>query len=169
MDALIAQCRRALFWIADHIGEHGGDADQITISGHSAGAHIAAMMLASDWKKETGRAMPPLRHVCVLSGIFELEPIRLCFLNDVLGLQLDEVARYSPRLLQRQEWTPLSVVVGADEGEEYLRQTREFVGAWTGAKDCPREVVIQGINHFSMREQLGVPGSEVVSLALGNY
>jgi arylformamidase len=99
--ALIPSVRRALLWAADHIGEHGGDADQITVSGHSTGAHIATMMLASDWEMETGRAMPPLRHVCALSGIFELEPIRLCFLNDVLGLQADEVARYSPRLLQR--------------------------------------------------------------------
>jgi arylformamidase len=61
------------------------------------------------------------------------------------------------------------VVVGADEGEEYLRQTREFVGAWTGAKDRPREVLLPGINHFSMRAQLGVPVSEVVSLALGRH
>ena len=161
MDELIAQCRRALHWVAAHIGEHGGDPARISISGHSAGGHIAAMMLAS-------AGMPALTHACAISGIFELEPIRLCFLNDTLRLQAGDVSRNSPRWLPRLVWCPLTIAVGEHEGDEYLRQAREFGDAWRGEQDVPRVHVLAGVDHFSARAQLGDPASRMIELALGH-
>ncbi len=166
MAELVAQCRRALHWVTDYIAEYGGDASYLSVSGHSAGGHLAAMMLAGDWEVETGRPAPVLRHVCSQSGIFELEPIRLGFLNDVLQLSADEVTRFSPRYLQRRVWSPLSLLVGEQEGVENLRQSSDLAAAWSGSADQPRVLALPGIHHFSMRAALGDPQSEIVALTL---
>lgn len=159
MAELVAQCRRALQWVAGNIAAHGGDPDRISVSGHSAGGHIVAMLLAGD--------TPALTRACALSGIFELEPIRLGFLNEVLGLRPEDVARHSPRFLPRRQWCPLTLAVGASEGDEYLRQSEEFGQAWSGAADRPKVLALPGQDHFSIRAQLGDPESEVVRLVLG--
>ena len=160
MDELIAQCRRSLHWVVQHIAEYGGDPSQVSISGHSAGGHIVAMMLAA-------AGMPRFTHACAISGIFELEPIRLCFLNETLHLQADDVRRNSPRWLPRASWCPLTIAVGEHEGDEYLRQAREFGAAWQGPQDQPRVLVLPGVDHFSARSQLGEPDSTMIALALG--
>lgn len=160
MGELLAQCQRALGWVAANIGAYGGRAERMSVSGHSAGAHIASMLLAT-----TGT--PALTNVCAISGIFDLEPIRHCFLNDVLQLSADDVGRYSPRRLPRLQWAPLTVVVGEREGDEYLRQSSEIQSAWSGDGDQPQLHVLPGVDHFSARAQLGDPASRMVSLALG--
>ncbi|MDB5797470.1 MAG: hypothetical protein JWP36_1372 [Paucimonas sp.] len=161
MAELVAQCRRALQWIDANIGQYGGDASRVSLSGHSAGGHLVAMMLAS-------AAVPPMVHACAISGIFELEPIRHCFLNDTLGLQPADVEQNSPRWLPRQHWCPLTIAVGEREGDEYLRQSRDFGVAWSGERGIARVVVMPGIDHFSIRAQLGDPASAMVAMALGH-
>jgi arylformamidase len=110
--------------------------------------------------------IPRLSHVCTISGIFDLEPIRLCFLNDILGLQPADVASCSPRALPRLQWAPLTVAVGEAEGDEYLRQSMEICRAWSGDGNQPRLEVLPGVDHFSARAQLGDPASRMVALAL---
>jgi arylformamidase len=160
MGELVAQCQRALCWVANNIGAWGGRSDRISVSGHSAGGHIASVMLARP-------GIPALSHVCAISGIYDLEPIRLCFLNDTLQLNQADVAAHSPRSLARMHWAPLSVVVGEHEGDEYLRQSKDICSAWSGDGDQPRLVVLSGVDHFSARAQLGDPASRMVALALG--
>lgn len=163
MDELIEQCRRSLRWVAGNIAAYGGDPDRISISGHSAGGHIVAMMLASEWQS------PPFTHACAISGIFELEPVRLCFLNEILDLQPDVVARNSPRFLPRRVWCPFTVAVGEREGDEYLRQSNDFGAAWSDAGNTVNVDVLAGEDHFSIRAQYGDPGSDIVALALGRH
>ena len=161
MDELIAQCRRSLRWVAENIAAYGGDPNRISISGHSAGGHIVAMMLASEWQ-------PPLiKHACAISGIFELEPIQLCFLNEILDLQPGVVARNSPRFLSRKTWCPFTVAVGDREGDEYLRQSNEFGVIWNDASNPVNVAVLSDEDHFSIRAQYGNPDSDIVALALG--
>jgi arylformamidase len=160
MGTLLAQCQRSLHWVAANIARYGGDPRQITVSGHSAGGHIVGMMLAS-------ATMPALRHACAISGIFDLEPIRLCFLNDTLMLTAEDVRAYSPCRRPRLQWCPLTVVVGEREGDEYLRQASEFSQAWSGDADHPRLLVLPDVDHFSARALLGDAGSQMVALALG--
>jgi len=168
MDELVAQCRRAVQWVIRNIAEYGGDPQAISVSGHSAGGHLVAMLLAEPAKGQLGHASgSDFTHACAISGIFELEPISLCFLNDILNLQPQEIKDNSPRFLKREQWCPLTVAVGAQEGDEYLRQSSDFVQAWTGNADQPRLLVLPGQDHFSIRAQLGEPDSEMVQLVLG--
>ena len=168
MDELLEQCRRSIDWVFAHIHAHGGDPQRVSVSGHSAGGHIAAMMMATDWAARTPSApVPAFRRVCAISGIFELEPIRLCFLNDTLRMDAAEASRNSPRALRPAVDCPLAVVVGDREGDEYLRQSREFGAAWATATRQPEVVVLERTDHFSIRADLGDPDSAMVALALG--
>jgi arylformamidase len=77
--------RRSVRWLAEHLGEYGADPNRLYVSGHSAGGHLTAMTM-------------PLAEVCggiAISGIYDLEPIRLNYLNEKLGLDA-EVERNSP-------------------------------------------------------------------------
>jgi arylformamidase len=153
MAELLRQCRAAVAWTARHIAELGGDPSRLHVSGHSAGGHIAAMMLAAEGAER-------IRSATAISGLYDLEPIRLCFLNATLGLTARDVARHSPVHLSRRGSAPLLLAVGGSEGEEYLDQSRALERAWrhTAIEILPDD------DHFSIREQLGDPSSAMVSL-----
>ena len=164
LDALVDQCRRAVAWVVRHIGDYGGDPARIALSGHSAGGHLVAMLLATRWAGY-GVADPAASIECAtsLSGLFDLEPVRLCFLNATLGLTTEVARRNSPLGLSPEVAVPFLVAVGGREGREYPRQSAEFAQAWA-TKGVPASFeVFDADDHFTLREQLGRPGSPVVA------
>lgn len=166
MDGLVEQCRRAVAWTARNIGRFGGDPRRLHLSGHSAGGHLVAMMLATDWRRYGSDLPRPLvAGACAISGIYDLEPIRLSFLNAILRLDEGQVGRNSPQRLEPCETPAFLVAVGDREGEEYLRQTRDLVAAWRRPGFAVEEAVLPE-DHFSIREQLGDPESRMLSRLL---
>jgi arylformamidase len=161
MDQLVEQCRKSVRWVYEHIAEYGGDPAQLSLCGHSAGGHLVAMMLATDWPAYAGMPADPFRRAYAMSGLYDLEPVRLCFLNDILRLDKDTVARNSPVLLAPRHTCELIVAVGEREGDEYLRQSRAFVEAWSRNGSTP-ELSILPDDHFSIRVHLGDPDSEMI-------
>jgi len=161
MDELIEQCRRSLRWVQDNIAEYGGDPARISISGHSAGGHIVAMMMATDWQGTT-----PFVQACAISGIYELEPVRLCHLNDDLDLSEQEVEHQSPVRLPRGTDVPFSVLVGEREGPEYIRQSRALAEAWSSDAAPVPVTVDPDHDHFSIRMALDNPDSAVTQAVL---
>ena len=98
LDTLVRQCRAAVAWVHRHAAEWGGDPGRISISGHSAGGHLVAMLLATDWPA-LGAPADVVKAGCAISGLYDLEPIRLCYLNQVLALTPEVAQRNSPVLL----------------------------------------------------------------------
>src|SRR6185503_14837906 len=94
MDELVRQCRAAVSWLAAAADRLGFDGERIHVSGHSAGGHIVAMLMADGWE---GAGI--VKSGLGLSGLYELEPIRLSYLNETLGLDPAAAARNSPALL----------------------------------------------------------------------
>ena len=128
-------------------------------SGHSAGGHLAAMLLATDWAARGVRA-DAIRAALPISGLFDLPPLTHTSINDAVGLDTAEAARLSPLFLPRPAG-PLHAVVGGDEGAEYARQSQSIADAWGGIwESVPR------CNHFTVLEPLGEPGSALVLTAL---
>ena len=167
MDELVDQCRRALAWLWEHAGEHGLDRARIHISGHSAGGHLVAMLLATDWPAfRTGLPADLIKGGCAISGLYDLEPIRLCYLNEELGLDPDTAARNSPVRLIVRNPAPLLLPVGELEGSEYRRQSEDLASAWRRQGLSPEVLVMTGHDHFSIVDQLGDPESELSRVIL---
>ncbi|HET7342301.1 MAG TPA: alpha/beta hydrolase [Methylomirabilota bacterium] len=156
LDTLVGHCRAAVAWVHAHAADFGGDPSRIFVSGHSAGGHLVAMLLATDWKA-LGAPADVLKGGCAISGLYDLEPIRLCYLNDVLGLTPESARRNSPLALPRPRAGSLVLAVGGEEGAEYHRQTSDLAAAWAGA---PIEVLdLAGHDHFSIVAELESPFS----------
>ena len=158
LDELVRQCRAAVAWVHRHASEWGGDPARITISGHSAGGHLVAMLLATDWAA-FGAPGDVVKAGCAISGLYDLEPIRLCYLNDVLALTPEVARRNSPVHLTPARPTPLVLAVGGAEGAEYHPQTDDQAAAWR-ARGVPIEVMdVAGHDHFSIVAEMESPFS----------
>jgi arylformamidase len=156
----IRQCRAAVRWVAAHIGEYGGDPDRIYVTGHSAGGHLAVSLL-TDPEIVPGR----IKGVASLSGLYELEPVRLSFVNDKLGLTERDVATCSPILLEPCDTSPrLLLTIGSREGDEYIRQMTDFAAAWRPHMPHLVSVIVPDTDHFTMRAGLDGASSAVCRL-----
>ncbi len=168
MDTLVAHCRGALAWVWRNADSFGGDRERIHVSGHSAGGHLVGMMLATDWASFDGLTPDILKGGYSISGLHDLEPIRLCFLNDDLGLDAQTAARNSPCRLERRSAAPLWLYVGDREGPEYLRQSQVLADAWREAGAPPEVVALPGHDHFSIVTELADPRSYLTREIVGH-
>ena len=156
LDELVRQVRASVAWVHANARTFGGDPARITVSGHSAGGHLVAMLLATEWS-QLGAPPDVMKAGCAISGLFDLEPIRLCYLNDVLALSAESAQRNSPVLLKPTAHVPLVLALGADEGPEYHRQTNAIAAAWR-AHGTPIEIIdAAGHDHFSIICELERP------------
>ena len=163
---IVRQMVKALAWTWRHIADHGGDPARITVAGHSAGGHLAAMLLACDWQAHAPDLPQALvKNALSISGLYDLAPIRHTpFLQD-LKLTPEQVRQASPVLLPPPPQGTLYSVAGGDESEEFLRQNGLIAQAW-GAKTVPVCESLAGLNHFSILEALIEPGHRLHRLAL---
>lgn len=164
------QMVQALAWTWRHIDAYGGDPLRITVAGHSAGGHLAAMMLACHWPA-VGRDLPTslVRNALSISGLYDLEPLRHTpFLQEVLRLTPKQVRMASPARLPpppiRRARGRLFSVAGGDESAEFLRQNTLIRTAW-GTRAVPVCETLPGLNHFSVLEALTQPHDRLHQLA----
>jgi arylformamidase len=156
--AITMQTVRALAWVYRHIAQHGGDAGRISVVGHSAGGHLAAMLMACQWK----RFADDLPHDVVkgalsMSGLYELDSVmQTPFLKDSLRLTPEEVLRVSPAWMPTPEHGRLFTVAGAEESPEFLRHNQLIQQSW-GIKTVPVCATLPGLNHFSVLDALIQP------------
>jgi arylformamidase len=149
MDTIVGQIRHAIAWLHREAGAQGFDPERICLAGHSAGGHLAAMALATDWTA-VGLPADLIKGVCAISGVFDLEPIRLCYLNDVVRLDPAQARRNSPVLLPPKTRCPVMVTVGERETEAFHQQSRAYAEALRRA-DLPCELTVQpGLDHFAI-------------------
>src|SRR5215470_1304175 len=161
---LVRQCRAALAWVHANIARYGGDPNRIFVSGHSAGGHLVAALTALAVEPDTHGL---LQGGVSLSGIFDLEPIRLCYLQETLQLTPGEVEANSPARHLPETSKPLILSYGADESQEYARHSTEY-GRALAARGLPCTVrPLAGHNHMSICSALGDRRSEPMQLILG--
>ncbi len=120
LDEIVAEVRAAVAWVIDHAKQFGGDPGRVFVTGHSAGGHLTAMAM------DDGRVAGGI----AISGIYDLEPIRLNYLNEKLRLDEAEAARNSPILHLPSGASPLVVTVGLGELPELIRQSEEYARTW---------------------------------------
>ena len=156
----VRQCREAVHWVAAHIRDYGGDPEQIYVTGHSAGGHLAVSLL-TDPEVVPGR----IKGVTSLSGLYDLEPVRLSFNNDKIGLSQGDVVNLSPmRHHPVDTASRLLLTVGSNEGDEFIRQMTELADAWRTRMPHLVAQIIPGADHFSMRDGLDNPDANICRL-----
>jgi arylformamidase len=158
---------RAVAWTWHHAAAHGGNPERIAVVGHSAGAHLAAMLLSCRWK-QVDEALPwhPLAGALAVSGLYDLEPIRRAdFLQGDLQLTTTQVNRLSPAFFPRPKGGKLYAAVGADESDEFIRHNQLIRDQW-GPTAVPVCETVPGANHFSVLESLVDPKGRLHDLAL---
>ncbi|HEX9926266.1 MAG TPA: alpha/beta hydrolase [Anaerolineae bacterium] len=167
MDKLIAACRRAMIWLYRHIANYNGDPQQLYISGHSAGGHIVAMLMATMWREGADDVPEQLvKGGCAISGLFNLRPIQLSYVNDSIGMDEVTARRNSPVFMTPTTRRPLIVAVGGAESEEYKAQSQELAAAWSGQLALT-ELTVAGANHFTVLASLAQPNGALHRAILG--
>lgn len=122
----------------------------VIVSGHSAGGHLAACMLATE-------AHVPAAYA--ISGLFDLKPLIPTSINAKIGLDEAEAEAQSPLFWRPPAGKTLDAVVGEDESSEFLRQSAEIVRRWGEAGVATRYEEIAGANHFTVIAPLVDPES----------
>jgi arylformamidase len=155
LDEIVTSCRNAIVWLYYHVAEYGGDPKRIYVSGSSAGGHIVAMLMATNWK-EFAEDLPQdlIKGGCAISGLFDLTPIQLCYVNDNLGMDEATAQRNSPILLSPTCNSPLIISVGELESDEFHSQSREFSKVWSQKEIPITQLTLAQVNHFTILEQL---------------
>ena len=143
IDEIVSSCRRGMQWLQDNVKRFNGDPSQLYILGHSAGGHLASMLLLE-------KELKFIKAVISLSGIFRLEPIKLSYLNDTIGMDHEAAIRNSPVLITPVNDCQLLLVVGSDETNEFKEQTEELYKCWKNKCSSPEFLEIAGKNHYSI-------------------
>jgi acetyl esterase/lipase len=145
LDGIVAEIASSLDWLKASIPMLGGNEKQIHVSGWSAGGHLTAMAMGH----------PAVKGGLAISGIYDLEPMRLSYINDKLRLDEAEAQRNSPGRTGK----PLTIAYGADELPELCRQSEEY-GKLLGVE----AIAIPRTNHFTVLETLASPHGALTAL-----
>lgn len=152
---IIMQMREAMLELAKL-------SDRLIVSGHSAGGHLAACMLATDWKAYDASLPPNLVSATyAISGLFELEPLVPTSINKALRLDQATARATSPLFWQPPMYGSLDAVVGEVESAEYHRQSRSIVEAWGNAGIATQYGSVPAANHFTAIAPLADPASSM--------
>lgn len=166
IEEIVRQILRACAWCWRNAPGLGADPNRIYVAGHSAGAHLAAMMLAADWPAYA-RDLPKdlLRGGLAISGLYDLEPVsRTPFLQSDLRLSAADAQRVSPVRYMPARSVPLHTAIGERESDEFRRQTQLVRQAWPHC--AASHLALPGCNHLTVVDELADPRSPLFRTAL---
>lgn len=163
---IVHSVRSACGWLWRHAAELDVDGARLQACGHSAGGHLTAMLMATDWPRFAPDLPAALIHSgLAISGLFELEPLRHTSINRALGLDAEAARSNSPRRLAPATRAPLVLAVGARESDEYHRQSAELAAAWRQHGVDVDVLELPGHNHFTVLDELCAASGAVFAAA----
>ncbi len=150
IDEIVRQVRAAVAWTVRHIADFGGDPTRIGVGGHSAGGHLTAMCMQTEWARDYGLAQDPIKAALMVSGIYDIAPLRYSYLQPMIQLDEGCIRRNSPAFSARPCTAPAWFTWGGNETSEFARQSALMHAAW-GAQGNRSELrPIDGADHFSV-------------------
>lgn len=149
LTGIVEECRRSIAWLYDNAGRFGYDRKRIHLSGSSAGAHLCMMMLLTDWLRFDLPANA-ISGVCAVSGIYDLEPVQLSYVNDKVGMDAAEAIANSPIRHDLRNRCPVIFAYGDNETAEFKRQTDEYRDKLAGEGWDIEFAQVPDRNHFDV-------------------
>ncbi|CAG2157043.1 alpha/beta hydrolase [Cupriavidus numazuensis] len=146
LDRMVAQTAKALHWLRRNAPRFGIDPHRLHVMGHSAGGHLAAMMLTAHGVNQ-GEDGGELRGAIAISGLFDLGPLVGTSINHALGLDAATARRLSPAHQTRASAAPLYTLVGGDETEGFHAQSRQIAAHWRDVHALPP---VTGRHHYDV-------------------
>jgi arylformamidase len=150
---IVAEVVAAVRWLRRESPVYRLAHGRLFVGGWSAGGHLTAMVMA----------MPEVDGGLAISGIFDVEPCRLNYLNDKLRLSVEEAQAMSPIRSLPQASGPLAVAYGTAELPELQRQSQAYAEARREAHLTGSLLPLEGHDHFSVLEELATPGGRLVA------
>jgi len=151
------QVRRAVAWVYKNAASLGGDPKLLYLIGHSSGAHLGGTIVITDWQKDFGLPPDILKGALLISGMYDLKPVRLSKRSKYVNFDdATEEALSTQRHIDKIV-TPLIIAHGTLESPEFQRQSREFAAAVKAAGKPVEFFVGEGFNHFEMQETMSNP------------
>jgi acetyl esterase/lipase len=157
LDQIVEEIRRSVGWLAEHLSEYGADPSRLYVSGHSAGGHLTATMMD----------LSAVKGGLAISGLYDLEPIRLNYLNEKLRLGPAEAKRNSPLFNLPATASELVIAYGTRELPELCRQSIDYGRAWNERGLPGRLLPVEEVNHFAILETLAEPQGALMRAMLG--
>lgn len=166
VEDIVRQMLRAFAWLYRSAELYGYDRERIVASGHSAGGHLTAMMMAAQWSRY-GEGLPNdlIHGGFALSGLFDLEPLKYAtFLHPDVKLDDRDVERLSPAWMPTATHAPLVTSVGTLESSEFKRQSALIAKRWRA--NFRRDIPAVGCNHLTICDEFANPTSPLFRAAL---
>jgi arylformamidase len=150
---IVAEIRAAIAFLRREAPLHGIGTGALVVAGWSAGGHLTATTLR----------LPEVDAGLSISGVFDVEPCRLNYLNDKLRMTADEAMRMSPIRHVHVAQKPVTLAYGTAELPELQRQSRDYAAAVSATGAKAHLLPLENHNHFSILEELARPGGALVA------
>lgn len=166
IEEIVDDAIAATNWLFAHGSGHGMNVERVVLSGHSAGGHLTAAILAAPREK---LAFDPARLVGAVpvSGVFDFEPLRLFSFNSDFRLDADAVARLALADKRPTVAAPVVVAAGAEESSEFRRQSTLLAQAWK--PQVQALMLLPGLDHFSVVDALAERGAPLYEATLALF
>ena len=162
---LVRQARAAVVWLHRNGATLGADPSRLSVSGHSAGGHLAAMLLSTDWRGVYGLPDELIGGALCISGLFDLRPFPWSWLQPKLQLSGRDVNDYSPLFLPCRVPAAVQLVAGSEESSEFARQMHTYAEHLTAQGASVVAELAPGDDHFTILDHYAPGGRFVDSIA----
>lgn len=153
---VVAAAAAAVTHVRETCAAHGLDASRLVVGGHSAGAHLAAALLAGIGGPAATMA---IAGAVLVSGVYDLAPVAASYVNERAHIDADEVRDLSPLCVMPARDVPVHLVIGADEPDQFQRQTDALATAWRPQLSRLSTARAPGRDHFDVLDELADPAS----------